>query len=327
MADFPDERLQPEPLPVWLEPMRATLTATAFSHPDWVFERKLDGVRALAFRRAGEVRLRSRTNKDIVGTYPEVAEAVGELEVPDIVLDGEIVAFDGPATSFALLQRRMGLRDPIRARRTGVAVYYYVFDLLHLDGFSTRALPLRERKRVLAATVDLDDPLRLAPHVEEAGEQLFETACREGWEGILAKRASSTYQLRRSHDWLKVKCLREQEFVVGGYTEPTGRRTGFGALLVGHYEGDELRFAGKVGTGFDDRTLRELGAGLRSLEQPTSPFADAVREKTAHWVSPYLVAQVAFSDWTDDGRLRHPRYLGLRADKEPRDVVRERPAP
>lgn len=320
-----DDRLQREAMPDWLVPMQATLAATPFSDPDWMYERKLDGVRALAFREAGAARLRSRTNKDIRLTYPEVVEAVEALDVPDVVLDGEVVAYDGDVTSFRRLQRRMGLQDPRRARRTGVEVSYVVFDLLHLDGFSTRGLPLRERKQLLLDTVPFDAPLECSMHLDEVGEDFLDAACRDGWEGVLAKRAASTYQHRRSQDWLKFKCWREQEFVVGGYTEPTGRRTAFGALLVGYHDGGVLRYAGKVGTGFDDRTLRLLGEGLRSLERPTSPFADPVRERTAHWVAPYLVAQVAFAGWTDDGRLWHPRFLGLRSDKDPEDVVRESP--
>lgn len=186
-------------------------------------------------------------------------------------------------------------------------------------------MPLRARKRVLQALADLTDPLRYSEHRDRDGEAYLDEACAQGWEGLIAKRADSAYQHGRSRDWLKFKCARGQEFVIGGFTDPAGSRVGFGALLVGHYQGDRLRYAGKVGTGFDDRTLRWLHRRLTELVQDSSPFADPVRERGAHWVRPELVAQVGFSEWTGDGKLRHPRFQGLREDKAARDVVREEP--
>jgi bifunctional non-homologous end joining protein LigD len=205
-------------------------------------------------------------------------------------------------------------------------VFLYVFDVLWLDGFDVRRVPLRSRKRLLRDCIDFEDPIRLTPYRNEVGEELFTEACRRGWEGLIAKRAASTYTERRSRDWLKFKCDQGQEFVVGGYTDPRGARSGFGALLLGYYEKGELRYAGRVGTGFDDATLASLGKRLEHLSTPDSAFADArsIDVKGPHWVEPKLVAQIGFTEWTRHGRLRHPRFLGLREDKAASEVVRER---
>ena len=197
---------------------------------------------------------------------------------------------------------------------------------LNLDGYDTTALPLRARKALLRRAFDFGGELRFTPHRRGDGGALLLDACDRGWEGLIAKRADSPYRAARSRDWLKLKCNAEQELVIGGYTAPKGSRTELGALLVGHFEGDRLRYAGKVGTGFDRETLRDLGERLRPLERADPPFADEVRERTATWVEPELVAQVGFTEWTRDGRLRHPRFLGLREDKSAREVVRERPS-
>jgi bifunctional non-homologous end joining protein LigD len=312
--------------PRWIEPMKAVLHDRPFSDPDWIFERKLDGVRCLAFRKPREVRLLSRTDKLLNRSYPELVEALEGEGCQEFVADGEIVAFSGHVTSFSRLQRRMQIADPERARRTGIAVYHYVFDILHLDGYDTSRLPLRARKRLLRAALDFHGPVRLLSHRNRDGEALFADACRRGLEGLIAKRAAGRYVRTRSSEWLKLKCSHEQELVIGGFTTPHGKRTDFGALLVGYYEDGELRYAGKVGTGFDQRTLADLGARMRKLERPDPPFADVHPvPKGAHWIEPRLVGQFAFSEWTRDGRLRHPRYLGLRNDKRPREVVRERP--
>ena len=246
----------------------------------------------------------------------------------DFVADGEIVAFAGRLPSFSRLQGRMQIDDPEKARRTGIAVYLYLFDLVHLDGHNTTALPLRARKRLLGRALSFGDPIRRLAHRNRDGEALFADACKRGLEGLIAKRADAPYQPgARSRDWLKFKCSREQELVIGGFTAPRGSRSDFGALLVGYNEDGVLRYAGKVGTGFDRETLARLGARLRDLERDRSPFADVDPVPTGtHWVEPRLVGQFAFSEWTRDGRLRHPRYLGLRDDKRPSEVVRERPS-
>ncbi|MBU7596431.1 non-homologous end-joining DNA ligase [Streptomyces sp. P38-E01] len=307
-------------------PMLATPSERRTFGPEWLFERKLDGVRTLATRDDGEVRLFSRTARPVDRSYPEVAEALAGQHADGFTLDGEIVAHDDTGrTDFALLQRRMQLTDARRARATGVEITYHVFDLLRLDGVDLTRLPLRTRKSLLRRALDFDDPIRFTPHRNEGGQELLDEACARGWEGLVAKRADSRYQHRRSPAWLKLKCAVGQELVVGGFTEPSGSRAGFGALLLGYYEQGELRYAGRVGTGFDHTTLRLLRDGLDRIARPTSPFATPLRERGAHWVEPVLVAEIGFTEWTRDGLLRHPRFLGLRQDKKARDVVRERP--
>ena len=306
--------------------MKAVLADQPFSDPNWIFERKLDGVRCLAFREGKTVRLLSRTGREMNGSYPELVEALERERCDDFVVDGEVVAFDGAVTSFSRLQRRMQLSDPAAARRTGVPVFLYVFDILRHEGEDLRGLPLRERKSRLRSALSFHGPVRFTPHRNERGEELFGEACEKGLEGVIAKRADSPYRSSRSRDWLKLKCHAEQELVIGGFTAPKGSRTDFGALLVGYYEDGDLRYAGKVGTGFDHKTLKDLGECMRRLEQDDPPFVDVhPLPRHTRWVRPELVAQIAFSEWTRDGRLRHPRYLGLRDDKPAREVVRERP--
>jgi DNA ligase D-like protein (predicted ligase) len=261
--------------------------------------------------------MRSRNDLDLGGRYPEVREALAAQDHDRFAVDGEIVAFEGSQTSFARLAQR---------GRRPVAVFFYVFDLLWIDGYDVRALDLRSRKRLLRTALHFQDPLRLSSHRNRDGEALFTEACRKGWEGVVAKRADSPYRETRSRDWLKFKCEAGQELVIGGFTEPHGSRTDFGALLVGYFSDERLQYAGKVGTGFDQATLDSLGERLRRLERTTSPFAEpeAIRERGVHWVTPELVAQLGFTEWTRAGRLRHPRFQGLRDDKPAADVVRER---
>ena len=294
--------------------MLATLTKDYFSDPAWVFEPKLDGIRCLAYKNGKGLKLLSRNRLDLTQTYPSVADALASRR-GDFVVDGEIAAVKGEITSFSLLQQ---------VHRQQVPAVYFCFDLLHLDGYDLTALPLTARKDLLAESLDFEDPLRFVSHVEEEGEAYYREACKRGWEGLIAKRAAGRYVRGRSKDWLKFKCSFEQEMVIGGFTDPEGARSHFGALLLGYYDGGELRYAGKVGTGFTQKTLADLHARMLPLERPESPFAGKppVR-KGAHWLMPKLVAQIGFSEWTTDGKLRHPRFLGLRTDKKARDVVRE----
>jgi DNA ligase D-like protein (predicted ligase) len=321
------ERAPRRAQPRWAAPMLAVLTEERFSSEEWIFERKLDGERCLAFQDGGELRLLSRTRKRLNDTYPELVEALLGQACEDFVVDGEVVAFEGAQTSFARLQQRMQLHDPKRARRSGVRVFYYLFDLLHLDGRDATGLPLRERKALLRRALSFTDPLRYLPHRNAAGERFYQEACGKGWEGLIAKRADAPYRHERSRDWLKFKCVNEQEFVIGGYTDPAGKRVGFGALLVGYYdERGRLRYAGKVGTGYSEAVLRDLGRRLTRLEQDEPAFtADQLPRSSVHWVKPELVAQIGFTELTGDEKLRHPRFLGLRRDKDPREVVLERP--
>jgi bifunctional non-homologous end joining protein LigD len=302
-----------------IEPMKAVLADTPFSDPGWIFERKLDGIRGLAIKDDSGVSLMSRTARRMNDQFPELVKALERQPSRDFVLDGEIVAFEGAVTSFARLQQRARERVP---------VFLYVFDVLRHEGEDLRPLPLRERKARLRRALDFKDPIRFNPHRNgEHGEELYREACRKGLEGVIAKRADSPYVGGRSRDWLKLKCHAEQELVIGGFTAPKGSRTEFGALLVGYNENGALRYAGKVGTGFDQATLRALGERMRELEQPGSPFEPFKPiPPGTRWVRPELVAQVGFAEWTRDGRLRHPRYIGLRDDKPAREVVREVPS-
>ncbi|MER7175135.1 non-homologous end-joining DNA ligase [Streptomyces mesophilus] len=306
-------------------PMLATLSDRRDFPDGWIFERKLDGIRVLAVREGGTVTLRSRSGRKLDATYPEIVDALAAQDCADFTIDGEIVAYSHGRTDFGRLQQRMGLTRPADVARSKVAVTYYAFDLLRLDGTDLRRLPLRTRKSLLHNALTFRAPLRLSTHRNAGGPELLADACKRGWEGLIAKRADSMYQARRSEDWLKLKCAQGQEFVVGGFTEPTGSRQGIGALLIGYYEDGRLRYAGKVGTGFDQKTLTALRDRLDALQADTSPFEGRpAAPPTAHWTRPRLVAQIAFSEWTRDGMLRHPRYQGLREDKKPTDVIKER---
>ena len=282
--------------PEWVEPMAATLTQERFTGPEWIFERKLDGIRLLAFKNGSQVRLFSR-NRLEQQVFP-VADAIAKLPVSDVILDGEMTW----------------------GRTSG----YHVFDVMWPDGRDITTLPLEER-RALLAKLPLHPPLHPVAALDE--ERPWERACREGWEGVIAKRRGSLYEHRRSPHWLKMKCEASQELVVGGFTDPQGARVGLGALLVGYFEGEDFVFAGKLGTGFDTKLLLELRARLDAIEIPQSPFTKAIGlpRLRAHWVRPEVVVQAAFLEWTVHGKLRHPRLLGVRHDKAARDVVREAP--
>ncbi|MGD2111875.1 MAG: non-homologous end-joining DNA ligase [Gammaproteobacteria bacterium] len=321
------ERLRRTRMPAWTRPMLATLTDKRFSSPEWIFERKLDGERCLVFRRKSRLHILSRNRQDLNATYPELVEALAEQSPGHFIVDGEIVAFDGNTTSFSRLQGRLGIKQPEEARASGIKVWLYLFDLLYLDRYDTTGLALRTRKQLLRRQFDFGDPLRFTAHHNANGTHWYRRACRRGWEGLIAKRADSPYLHSRSRHWLKFKCVNRQELVIGGYTDPGGSRTGFGALLLGYYENGTLRYAGKVGTGFDRATLQDLGGKLASLERKSCPYAGTpdVAGGGVHWVKPELVAEIGFTEWTNDKRLRHPRFLGLRHDKAPRKVVREAP--
>ena len=282
-------------MPEWLEPMAATLTQERFSGPDWLFERKFDGIRLLAYKRDGDVQLFSRNRLPQV--LPAIATAIARLPIRDAILDGEMT-WDG--------------RD------------YHVFDILWLDGRDVTPLPVEER-RALLARLPLKRPLHRVELVD--GDTPWERACGEGWEGVIAKRRGSPYEHKRSKHWLKMKCEASQELVVGGYTDPQGARVGLGALLVGYYEGDDFVFAGKVGTGFDTKLLLDLRRRFDKVEQRTPPFTKGtgLPRVRAHWVRPEVVVQVSFIEWTPHGKLRHPRLTGVRFDKNPSEVTREQP--
>ena len=280
--------------------MAATLTQERFVAPDWIFERKFDGIRLIAYKHGRDVRLFSRNRLLQNASYPSIVAAIAALPCRDAILDGEATGVWGSHGRVA----------------------YHIFDILFLDGCLLTAEPLDARRAIL-------DKLRLRPPLHGVGlvngDAPWDKACRGGWEGVIAKRRDSPYEHRRSKHWLKMKCEASQELVVGGFTDPQRSRVGLGALLVGFCEGDDLVFAGKVGTGFDTALLRDLRQRLDAIEIPEPPFTKGVGlpRVRAHWVRPELVVQVAFIEWTVHGKLRHPRLLGIRPDKSPRDVVRE----
>ena len=317
-------RLRKIAQPTWVAPMLATLTDERFSREGWLFEPKWDGERCLAFRHGRDLSLFSRNRKRLNERYPEITAAFHRQEADAFIADGEIVTFEDGITSFAKLQQRMQVEHPPADLLRRVPVWLYLFDLLYLDRYDTRQVPLRYRKELLRKTFDYQDSLRFTEHRETEGEAYYQEACRKGWEGVIAKNGDSVYVSRRTRDWLKFKCVQRQEFVIGGYTDPQGERTGFGALLVGFYRRGKLVYAGKVGTGFDTETLRRLGKKLAQLETVISPFAgDGLPRRSVHWVKPKLVAEIGFTEWTPGGKLRHPRFFGLREDKRPEEVVRE----
>ena len=304
--------------------MLATLTDKRFSREGWLFEPKWDGERCLAFRNGGDLQLFSRNQKRLNEKYPEITAAFRRQETRSFIADGEIVAFKNGVTSFAKLQQRMQVEHPPANLLRMVPVALYLFDLLYLDDYDTRQVPLRYRKQILRDTFDFRDSLRFTEHRETEGEAYYRQACRRRWEGLIAKNGDSEYVCKRTRDWLKFKCTREQEFVIGGYTDPQGERSGFGALLVGFYRRGKLVYAGKVGTGYDSATLQQLARQLAQLERATCPFVgDGLPRRGVHWVKPKLVAQIGFTEWTPAEKLRHPRFLGLRQDKRPKEVVRE----
>jgi len=300
----------------------ATLVSEPPRDAGWLFEIKLDGYRVVAEIAGGRARLFTRSGNDWTAAFAPIAAAVAALPVRDAALDGEAVALlpDGRSSFQALHSAMSG----------GAGLVYYAFDLLWLDGRDLRDQPLELRKAALAdliARASTGSAVRFSDHVSGSGAAFFAQACQLGMEGIIAKRAGSPYRGGRSGDWLKIKCLQRQELVIGGYSEPAGARTGFGALLLGVHErpGGALHYAGKVGTGFTRKRLDELSARMRQLERPTSPFVDLTRGKGLHWVEPQLVAEISFTEWTSDGKLRHPSFLALREDKAAADVVREQP--
>lgn len=305
----------------WVRPELATLTDTPFSKKGWIFEEKFDGVRCVAVKKSGTVTLYSRNKKVLNATFPEIVEALEKKRGPDWVVDGEIVAFEGRVTSFSKLQSRLGVKK-VRSKR--VPVYFYLFDLLYWKDEDVRNCSLLERKALLKKHFSFGTKVRYTPHIKDKGENYYKRACSKGLEGVIAKWAEAPYRSKRTRDWLKFKCTARQELVIGGFTEPRGARIGFGALLVGVYEKGTFHYAGKVGTGYDRELLQTLFSRLRKIERKGSPFAEVIREKSAHFVQPRLVCEVAFTEWTQGGKLRHPRFVGLRRDKKAKNVRRER---
>ncbi|MCE5253695.1 MAG: non-homologous end-joining DNA ligase [Actinomycetia bacterium] len=331
------------PLPGFVPPELATLVKEAPEGDAWLHEIKFDGIRTLAGVEDGSVRMYSRNGKDWTDRFPELAGELAVLPVKNALLDGEVVMqlSDG-TTSFEKLVEALGPATSPGGRpesgRKGHSdgrLLYYVFDLLCLDGFDLLGVPLEKRRELLRrilARAGEEGRLRFSESLRGDGRTVLEEACRSGLEGVVSKRMATPYRPGvRGTDWVKSKCRRRQEFVIGGFTDPSGARTGFGALLLGVYTPRGLQYIGKVGTGFDEERLASLSRRLREIETVDPPFvakvpAAAARRKSVHWVRPELVAEVEFMEWTAGGSLRHPSFAGLREDKSPQEVVAEIPA-
>jgi bifunctional non-homologous end joining protein LigD len=333
-AEWQSNRAQPKIKEAFIEPMKAIVVAEPPTRGHWIYELKFDGYRAQAIKNGRAVQLFSSNAKDFTARFPEIVEGISSLAVESAIVDGEIVALDGEGrSSFQLLQAiELGKERP--------TVAFYAFDLLSVDGVKCVDQPLHSRRERLAKVLsEAQPPIRYSAEIEGDPYRLLQEVARRGLEGIMGKARDSVYEPgRRSGAWIKIKCIHEQEFVIGGYTPPEGTRSHFGALLVGYYEKDELRFAGKVGTGFTEAVLKSVHRKMRALARDTCPFTEmpgttrtrwsknaGSREKL-HWVEPRIVCQLRFTEWTRDGKLRHPVFLGVREDKDAREVVREEPA-
>lgn len=314
-------------MPSFEQPMLATLTKQYFSDKNWIYECKFDGVRCLLLKNRQQFMLKSRNDKSLSSTYPELLRAAQAFAMEQIVLDGEIVSFMNGISNFEKLQPRSGVQNPSAMLIKKVPAYLCVFDILYLDGYDLTGLPLLTRKNILKQVVDFKRPLRYVSHKSTKGLVYFKEACKKGWEGIIAKQKDSKYEHKRSQQWLKFKCVQEQELIICGYTQPQGSRSGFGALLVGYFKHNKLYYAGKVGTGYNEAFLTAFIKKLQRIEIKQNPFAnpEALDDSTAHFVKPYFVGQFGFEEWTRDNKLRQGRFLGLRDDKDAKDVKQEIP--
>jgi bifunctional non-homologous end joining protein LigD len=309
--------------PKWTAPMLATLSDTPFSDPNWIFERKLDGMRCILHKKGDVVNIWSRNKIKQNNVFPELVAALRQYP-SNFILDCEVVAFEGNKTSFEKIALRMHVQNPAPKLIRQVPIVAYVFDLLYLNNYNLSSLPLMIRKKILQENFKFTKPLKYLNHCVANGLKLYAAAETKGWEGIIAKQADSPYIHRRSKAWLKLKCDQGQEFVIAGYTPPQGQRIKFGALLLGYYKNKSLHYAGKVGTGFDVKTLIAIETKMRSLQIKKCPFVDyGDRSSNVTWVKPKLVAELGFTEWTADGHLRHPRFLGLRTDKAASQIRRE----
>jgi bifunctional non-homologous end joining protein LigD len=320
LAALPDElkgKLKQTEYPGWLDPMLATLEEKPFDRKDWIYEQKLDGERCLVYCRGGQVQMLSRNQLFISHQYPELIRALKGLGNLDMVLDGEIVAFDGERPSFERMQKRMHVAAPNEDLMNEVPTFLYLFDILYFEGYEITRLPQIERKNLLAKVFSFKDPVRFTEHVVGEGIWLFNDACAKGLEGVIAKDANAPYQHRRSKSWLKFKCVQRRDVVIGGYTEPNAGMRGFGALLVGEFDKGNLVYRGRVGTGFSDEMIRDLRERLAAMETDENPFLphEYLEAEGVHWVEPVMVASVGYGDMTKAGIMRHPRFFALRESK------------
>ena len=314
-----------------ITPMLCLLVEKPFTSKDWIFEVKWDGERAIAYADKNRVSIRSRNQKEIAFRYPEITESLAKsLKAKNVILDGEICALDRKGRSnFQLLQNRIGLQNKaeIQQKVNQIPVWYFIFDILYLNGKSCEEKPLIERKKLLEKVIKSQGFVKIPDFIDTKGENFCKASQKKGLEGIIAKRKNSSYQEgRRGKDWQKIKITCEQEVVVGGYTEGLGSRAGtFGALLLGVYDKDKLKFVGHTGTGFNQQKLKEITKKLQKIKTDQSPFEIAPKtNQKAFWVRPKLVAQVKFAEWTKAGIMRQPVFLGFRDDKKPEEVKREK---
>lgn len=319
-------------MPTEIHPMLATTVDEPFDSADWLFEIKWDGYRAVAFIENGKARLVSRNQNELTARYPELKDLAKSVKAKSVILDGEVVALDEQGrASFSLMQQRTGFRPGGRRGVTNadVPVLYYAFDLLYLDGYDWRKLPLEERKKKLASILITGDSVRYSDHYERQGKALFEMARQKGLEGILAKKRDSIYQERRSSEWLKIKIRHRLEAVIGGYTEPEGSRIHFGSIVLGLYDKQgRLIHVGQAGSGFNQKSLAEIWRLLKKRETKQNPFYGEVEAlRKVYWVKPELVAEIEYAEWTEGAshgsgpKLRAPVFLGLRDDKDPKECL------
>jgi bifunctional non-homologous end joining protein LigD len=321
-------------MPTAIHPMLATTIEEPFDSPDWLFEIKWDGYRAVAFIENGTVRLISRNQNELTARYPELRDLAKSVQAKTAILDGEVVALDEQGrASFSLMQQRTGFRPGGRRAATNadVPVLYYAFDLLYLDGYDWRKLPLEDRKKKLASILIAGDSVRYSDHYQKQGKALFDMAQQKGLEGILAKKRDSIYQERRSSEWLKIKIRHRLEAVIGGYTEPEGSRMNFGSIVLGLYDKHgRLIHVGQAGSGFNQKSLTEIWKLLKKRETRQNPFYGEVEAlRKVFWVKPELVAEIEYAEWTEGAtggtgpKLRAPVFLGLRDDKDPKECLLE----
>lgn len=314
-------------MPAAIKPMLATLVDKPFSDPGWLFETKWDGVRAICFIKNGDARFVSRNQLEMTGQYPELAGIAASVRASNVILDGEIVALDEHGVSrFQLLQRRLGRKNAGEIGRLAstTRLAYYVFDVLYIDGFDVMSCTLMDRKAALETLLKPSKNVLYSDHIIGEGEKLYEAIAKVPLEGIIAKRLDSTYVQKRSADWLKIKTTLEQEVVVGGYTEPRNSRSYFGALVVGLYQDGELHYVAHTGGGFNQKTLEYVYKLMQPLKTDQNPFVQKIKtNEPVQWIKPKLVAQVKFSEWTADRRMRHPIFLGMRTDKKPSECTFE----
>ncbi len=315
-------------MPIWVDPMLAILTKDYFSSDSFLYEHKWDGERIIAYKDGDKVSLMTRNKKLANANYPGLVKDLKNQKIEKFIIDGEIIAEKNNKSDFSILQKKMHSSD--KNQNINAKIYYYVFDIIYLEKYDLRDLELISRKLLLKNSINFTDEIKFTDYYMGDGIARFKKACKLGWEGLIVKNIHSKYLGKRTKDWLKFKCVDQQEFVIGGYTDPKHSRAGFGALLVGYYDDNHnLIYVGKVGTGFDVETLKDLKNQFLHITQNKCPFSNiediAHNKKDINWLKPKMVAEIKFAQWTAYNKLRHSRFMGLRLDKNAKDVVKEMP--